>query len=230
MSPITSSTSLAAWIDLAGRFDEAAEIKPGLASLERWWLSLSEASPSSPAFGRDDLIKLSEWKGTRGKFRPALVRYAKDQDDTALQEAFTEAIKLLRANTATYLDEATLKAALAPLLGLRGIGPATASAVLAAFDDRICFMSDELLERLQGKRDYTLKAYLALFAELQGRQRAVVDSGPKRGDEEKGNAWISLRDMERAVFVDATRRKNGHGRRTGGQQQQGGRRAKRSRS
>ena len=192
----STSRTFEAWRKVLDSFDAVVVGRnakgASLVELERWWLDLGV----SKNFGRDELIRLIQWKGTRGKFRPALVRYAKDMDDKALRTAVAEARKTLLQDSSMYLDENILKQALSPLLNLRGIGPATASAILAAFDDRIPFMGDSLLEGLHdGNRQYTLPSYLSLFDKMKAIQKSVArisDDG----------SWMSLRDMERAVFVD----------------------------
>ncbi len=196
-----SSPTFSVWQRVLGEFDEvvASTSSKGasLVPLERWWLSVAPSMDST--FGRDELIQLIKWKGQRGKFRPALVRYAADMDDRALRSAVQAALSHLRQDTSTYLDVDTVEKALAPLLELRGVGPATGSAILAAFDDRIPFMADSLLEALHdGVRKYTKASYLDMFHQLQQVQRSVAASSD--------GAWCSLRDMERVVFVESLRR------------------------
>ena len=207
MPRVVDSSSVDRWIECLRDFDEVVsghpKKGPGLVELERWWLQLCSPASPKPNIDRNDLMKLIDWKGKRGKFRPALVAYARDQHEAALKTASAAAYKLLAEKTSKHLDQKTLTEALNPLLELRGIGPATASAVLAAYDDRVMFMSDELLEELHGKREYTLKSYIALFDELQGIQKTLM-----RGEDAR---WLSLRDMERAVFVDVLRRRRGDG-------------------
>ncbi len=218
-----SSETFAVWQEIVGDFDAVVtDSKKGasLVALERWWLGVaassassassessesSESSASRNAFGRDELVQLIKWKGQRGKFRPALVRYAADMDDQALRDAVQAARSLLRKDTDAYIDVDTVEQALEPLLELRGVGPATASAILAAFDDRVPFMADSLLEALHGGvRKYTKASYLDMFRQLQRVQRSVATISD--------GAWCSLRDMERAVFVDSLRTETNTGR------------------
>eukprot|EP00171_Calliarthron_tuberculosum_P020570 IDg20570t1 len=67
----------------------------------------------------------------------------------------------------------------------------TASAILAACDKSIPFMSDELLVSVpcfKGQRDYSLSTYMTLIEEVQLKC------------EELGNDW-SARDVEQAIFA-----------------------------
>ena len=60
---------------------------------------------------------------------------------------------------------------------LTGVGPATASAVLAASDPaRFPFMADEAMEAVPGfgKRQYTLKHYLAFSKALARKVRCSI--------------------------------------------------------
>ena len=71
-------------------------------------------------------------------------------------------------------------AALRHLAVLRGVGPATASAVLAAIDPvRAPFMADEAMEAIPGfgLRKYTLKAYSQFRRALVERAESLQDAG-----------------------------------------------------
>jgi hypothetical protein len=200
ITAITTSTSYQQWESVLESYDSILQAaRPGLVECEAWFNESLRAALAKPGahMTKSDLIKLIEWKGKRGKFRPALVRYAKDQDSEALREASSRAFEILQEETSKTLTETTLKSALSPLLELRGIGPATASAILAGKDERVPFMSDELLEALLGRREYTLKSYTSVFSGLQSLQKEL--------SERECGGWMSLRDMEKVVFADALR-------------------------
>lgn len=59
-----------------------------------------------------------------------------------------------------------------------GVGPATASAVLAAASPSCPFMSDESLEAATGSREYTVPAYLSLLERLREKaEQLTQDTG-----------------------------------------------------
>ena len=68
-----------------------------------------------------------------------------------------------------------------PICGSQGIGPATASAVLAAHCPDLPFMSDEAMAAaLPGGKDYTVAKYLQLAAALRKRAVSLGDRGACR--------------------------------------------------
>jgi len=83
---------------------------------------------------KEELEKLVRWKITRGKFRPTLPSLVASNSPDAVVDATKKAFEKLP----------DVKSALDCACVLRGIGPATASAVLAAgAGDTVAFMADE---------------------------------------------------------------------------------------
>lgn len=152
---------------------------------------------------KEQFIRLVEWKLSRGKFRPSLRGYAAKQDPKALAAASKEAYRILQEDngcaTRGVVAEETVLQALAVLTELRGVGPATASAILAAMDDSIPFMSDESLVVCLGKREYTVNAYKTLLASMREKQDALQVQGD----------GISIKDMEAALFASSVAQRAG---------------------
>ncbi len=66
--------------------------------------------------------------------------------------------------------------------GPQGIGPATASAVLAAHCPDLPFMSDEAMAAaLPGGKEYTVGKYLQLVAALRKKAASLGDCGAHAG-------------------------------------------------
>lgn len=76
-----------------------------------------------------DLVLLVEWKLTRGKMRPNLLSYARSHSDDTVLEVTTRGFAAWR--------QGSIKSAIDVLCQLKGVGPATASAILSLLDDQV---------------------------------------------------------------------------------------------
>eukprot|EP00457_Paulinella_chromatophora_P007721 gb/GEZN01007745.1/.p1 GENE.gb/GEZN01007745.1/~~gb/GEZN01007745.1/.p1 ORF type:complete len:290 (+),score=49.41 gb/GEZN01007745.1/:30-899(+) len=120
-------------------------------------------------FTQEDLIRIMRWKITRGTFRP-LMGLVESNSGKSVYEASSEALRLANASN----SQEALLSALNRLCALRGIGPATASAILAMlFPSRCAFMSDEALEGVGLERLYTAKSVSALWSALGKKSKEV---------------------------------------------------------
>ncbi|KAM4698309.1 uncharacterized protein WCC33_013879 [Rhinophrynus dorsalis] len=139
-----------------------------LLMLDKWYQEeLSSCISARPKkyLTREELVKLMEWKLTRGKFRPRLQQLAASNPKEAVESCTGKAFNLLP----------DVSAAITELCQLKGIGPATASAILAAgVPELTAFMADEAVESVPGliPVQYTLKHYLLFLEEL--RKKAVM--------------------------------------------------------
>lgn len=106
-----------------------------------------------------ELVEIMRWKLTRGKMRPLLGKIEALAEE-AVQLATYNGINCLRRG----VDENSIRAALEAISGpLNGVGPATASAVLAKWNTAVPFMSDAGLIAVNGSTDYKMQDYLAYY-------------------------------------------------------------------
>lgn len=81
-----------------------------------------------------------------------------------------------------------------------GVGPATASAVLAAFDDSIPFQSDEAVAASLGsKAKYSIEEHLELTQALRRKAKELSSSGRR---------WTA-KDVEACLYAEAAEAKAG---------------------
>ncbi|GKT98563.1 hypothetical protein FLAG1_01323 [Fusarium langsethiae] len=129
----------------------------------------------------DDVKTLVEWKLRHGKFRPTLMKLVSSNDPDDAQNVIKQAIEVYdeKTDTVTTLDVLTK---------LRGIGPATASLLLAVHDaSRVIFFADEAFWWLccSGKQSpikYNAKEYRMLCSEVDDLRNRI---GVKASDIEK---------------------------------------------
>jgi hypothetical protein len=116
-------------------------------------------------FGREpkhlelkELSDIMKWKLMRGKFRP-LQKLVDSNDANLVQNSSEKAIEFILKND--------WKAAIQSLIILKGVGVATATAILSFLAPQLCpFMADEVIEVVLNKRDYTMKSYVQIQCEL----------------------------------------------------------------
>ncbi|KAG8433390.1 hypothetical protein GDO86_017608 [Hymenochirus boettgeri] len=114
-----------------------------------------------------------EWKLTRGKFRPRLQQLVSSNPDGVVESCTGKAFQLLP----------DISAAIGELCQLKGIGPATASAVLAAgAPELVAFMADEAVESVPGLKpvQYTLKHYLVFLEKLQKKATVLSEASSEK--------------------------------------------------
>jgi len=158
-----------------------------LPALDSWYreeLPHAIASRATPHVTREELVRLTEWKMARGVWRaPNLVLVRGNTPDAVVD---TSAAACALALAPSPHSTAPVKL----LATLHGVGPATASAVVAAVAPAMYPFFDELVAAqvpTLGAVAWTL-GYYARYA-LALRERAVA----------LGNAWTAVM-VERALW------------------------------
>jgi len=120
---------------------------------------------------KEELIKLMTWKLSRGKFRPALPSLIASNSEESVEEASKNAFQSLP----------NLSKAIKELSVLRGVGPATASAILAAGSpDQAPFMADESVTSIPSITvlKYDLNCYLHYAEQVKEAASALQEKDP----------------------------------------------------
>ncbi|KAK7310749.1 hypothetical protein RJT34_08454 [Clitoria ternatea] len=160
--------------------------KPQLVSLDEFYCtelpSLIQERNPNPFITTHELSTLMQWKLTRGKWRPRLLDFVSSLDDVVVKSASQKAFQSLP----------DISKAVSELTVLKGVGPATASAVLAAFAPHLTpFMSDEAMEAALGtSKNYSLKQYLIFANKLQKKAKELSSEGES----------FTPSDVERALW------------------------------
>jgi endonuclease III-like uncharacterized protein len=102
------------------------------------------------------LTKIIEWKMLRGLFRPRNTQLVASNDPEEVENLSKQAFQLASSQPTK---------AIALLGKLKGIGPASASAILACYLPRIIpFMSDECMTAVGLPLKYTQKSYVEFYS------------------------------------------------------------------
>ncbi|XP_072273483.1 uncharacterized protein [Pyxicephalus adspersus] len=150
--------------------------KKRLVELDRWFQEelpgVINARPQK-FLKLEELVKLMEWKLLRGKFRPRLQQMAASNPESTVESCTKKAFQRLP----------DVSAAIEELCQLKGIGPATASAVLCAgAPESVAFMADEAVESLPGlvPIQYNLKHYLRFLEEIRKKAETLNAESEER--------------------------------------------------
>ena len=165
-----NQAACAAWSAARERYPAALEASGGrrLVELDRWYHGelprlLAGRDPAWLSLG--DLVRVVEWKMQRGVYRARNLQLVRANDPTIVETASREA----------FAGAPHPMAPVARLARLKGVGPATASAVLAAARPDVYPFFDDVVAGLIpdfGVVDFTLKVYARYADRL--RERAAL--------------------------------------------------------
>jgi hypothetical protein len=123
---------------------------------------------------KKELLEIIKWKFAVGKPRHVLMKLLNANTETSVKENSMAAISQAgeipsqegtSKSKTSKSQEVTVKSALEHLTKLKGVGPATASAVLTLVrPDTFCYMYDEVIDCFLPKRTYTMPVYLTANA------------------------------------------------------------------
>ncbi|KAG2776709.1 hypothetical protein JG687_00013435 [Phytophthora cactorum] len=205
MTTLWSSSSEAAWAALWARYDVVlqSQKKSDLATLDAWYLAtfppILRVREPEPYVTQQELQHLMEWKLKKGKWRPQLMKFVSGLSESEVKQASLNAFKELKRGN--------LRAATEALCVLKGVGPATASAVLAAYDENVPFMADEALEAIAGiigPRKYTLPHFLSFAEQLHAKAKWLNEQRAANDDEKAGDteSWTA-QHVQLCLYVEA---------------------------
>jgi hypothetical protein len=206
--------------------DARREDLPLARCCDRPWPTTADKAPAAEAMSltKEELLDvIVEWKFSKGKPRNALRPLLKSNADasvaTASRRAFVAADGIPKINVDASSDGDNINryakeitAAVNHLCEIRGVGPATASAVLCLYrPDVFAFMDDEVIECLyDGKRGYTLKIYLEvndrcreIASQLNMAMKERKDDSEGSSSSSSGGGWTPC-NVGKALWTVAT--------------------------
>ncbi|KAF9142544.1 hypothetical protein BG015_000755 [Linnemannia schmuckeri] len=179
-----NSTDPAVWDSALALYPEAfkalaaTKSDQSIIALDKWYQTEfpSLLASRSPCFiNHEEIVKLVAWKLKRGKYRPALAKMVAEHTDAVVRRTSQEAFDIISSKN-------DLKAAISKMSELKGVGPATASAILCAgAPDKVPFMADESVDSVPGlgKIAYNLTYYLKFAAKVIDKAEKLKEAGSK---------------------------------------------------
>ncbi|MEO7521729.1 MAG: hypothetical protein ABIW79_07935 [Gemmatimonas sp.] len=187
MSSLWEATSATLWRSALSRYDDviARQDVAKLPDLDAWYrleLPGAIAARQGPHITHHELVRLTEWKMARGVWRaPNLVLVKSNAPEV-----------VITSSTAALASIPHATAPISMLSKLDGVGPATASAVAAAFAPAMYPFFDELVAEqvpALGKVAWTLGFYARYAATLRERALSL------------GEGWTPV-TVERALWAN----------------------------
>lgn len=173
--------------------DSLKKSPPSLSELDTFWMiEYPEIVKSKDvkSFSLSELSNIMKWKLARGKARP-LQKLVDSNDPKTVVKVSTDAFQILDISSSNWSKAMDI------LCQLKGIGEATASAILAPIYPELCpFMADEVIEATTDfGRKYDRKTYLSL--------RPVLISKAEQLNKLQTNHHWTAEDVGKAIWVRA---------------------------
>jgi hypothetical protein len=167
---LISLDDVATWERVEDHCKEVIKSIPNLSEYERDIEDLKSNS-SRLFFTKAELQKVVLWKHTVGKNRIYNVKYLNANTEEAVRIHSAEAIRLAKQikitdylqsdGALTQTGRRSIQDTIGALGKLKGVGPATASAILTLVrPDVFCYLYDEVIDCFEQQRDYKISNYL----------------------------------------------------------------------
>ncbi|CAD6981955.1 unnamed protein product [Tilletia controversa] len=195
------------------RYDEALQVRSeahrtsnDLVNQDRWYrsklrdaLKTRRAEKNGAYMTKGEMVKLMQWKLARGKWRPSLEAYVAAHEERDIRGATKDLFAAIDKESEKSSKEPVSRQILKKITCLKGIGPATASAILAAYEPtRFPFLSDEAfvgVGKLGIKAEHTEAALDRFHARMHERVAA--------------EGWSDVDELERACYAAGVIKKYG---------------------
>ncbi|KAF7495933.1 hypothetical protein SSS_02776 [Sarcoptes scabiei] len=123
----------------------------------------------------EELVQIAKWRLMMGKYRPKMLDLVRINTESSVMNITRKALKKLQ-------QQKNLQQAITQLVNLKGIGPSTASAVLAAvYPEEAPFMSDEGMLSTPGVEatDSTIAEYINYSEQLRNKTDSLRQLDPE---------------------------------------------------
>ena len=161
---LSKCTDTKIWSLVEGKYSEIFTHIDGLKDIDNEYRSLGRLlskDMSKTFITKEELFAVVNWKFSVGKPRHALMKHLRSNTEASVREHSTAGIAKARGAAETKME--STKQALEDVINLKGVGPATASAILSLVQpDMFAYMYDEVIECFLPKRMYTLSTYMTL--------------------------------------------------------------------
>lgn len=151
--------------------EHCKDVIDSIPNLKAYELALEQLGSSKEFFSKAELDQIVLWKHTVGKNRIYNVKYLNANKDESIKKHSRAAITLAaNIDLAKCLEKdgslsqngrTAIQEAIGELGKLKGVGPATASAILTLVrPDVFCYLYDEVIDCFEPQRDYKISNYL----------------------------------------------------------------------